>query len=294
MITVLQRFLSRHRRWFFGLLLCIVVVPFVFTIGAMPGIGSGHGGKKRLFFGVNLSSPEAVGELQRATALGLYLEGVEGAFLGTAMMARAAWDWVARCLQVPFPDAAHLENFVRTRPPFLDESGAFSGEHYGEFSQSLRRKSGREESFVAEVLADDWRIHLTAGALAGTDFSLPIEARLQTRQLLTEWTLLKATLRFETFKPAISFSEDDLRSFFTSHSQRYVEPERVQVDSIFFPDSGDVGGGADAFLCKIHGEKRPSMWKKFPSSQKNLVELSGLWNPTPRRNWGWVVRFRRR
>ena len=37
MLSLIERFLQHNRRWLFGVLLVVIVVPFVFTIGNMPG-----------------------------------------------------------------------------------------------------------------------------------------------------------------------------------------------------------------------------------------------------------------
>ena len=40
MISWIQTIIQRHHKWFFGGLLIVIIVAFVFTIGAVPGIGN--------------------------------------------------------------------------------------------------------------------------------------------------------------------------------------------------------------------------------------------------------------
>lgn len=59
MISWIQTALQKHFRIVFLVLLAIIIVSFVFTIGAAPGIGQADRGQlSRMFYGVNLGSPE--------------------------------------------------------------------------------------------------------------------------------------------------------------------------------------------------------------------------------------------
>ncbi|MDR0679118.1 MAG: peptidyl-prolyl cis-trans isomerase [Puniceicoccales bacterium] len=235
MIGALQRILSRHRRWLFVCLLAIVVVPFVFTIGAAPGIGGGRR-PARPFFDVNLASPKEIERLQRETAFSLHFSGLaEGVSLETAMMARAAWLWVARRLQVPDPGQEELDEFLRSRPAFCEPDGQFSERRYREFFDALRERIPEIEPIIARTLADDWRISQVADILSRADFSLPSEALLWVRQLRTCWTLAGATLHFDDFDPSIEVTEGELEDFFEGHSEIFRLPARILVDYVFFP-----------------------------------------------------------
>ena len=39
MLSGIQKYLEKNREWLFGFLLVVIIVPFVFTIGSMPGLG---------------------------------------------------------------------------------------------------------------------------------------------------------------------------------------------------------------------------------------------------------------
>jgi peptidyl-prolyl cis-trans isomerase D len=55
MITWIQKYFQHHFRTIFAVLLVLIIVSFVFTIGASPGLG--HGDRRlvdRPFFGYNL------------------------------------------------------------------------------------------------------------------------------------------------------------------------------------------------------------------------------------------------
>ncbi|MDR1435910.1 MAG: SurA N-terminal domain-containing protein [Puniceicoccales bacterium] len=265
MIDALQRFLSKHRRWLFACLLALVVVPFVFTIGATPGCVGGAGRRGGKFFSVNISSPREVEDLQRAAAFSLHFANVtENVPLDSAMMARAAWLWIADKLQIPDPAEDALRAFIESRPAFWDDEMKFSEKRYEEFFGALRDQAPELERFIARTLADDWRIGTVANVLAAADFSASSEAKLRARQLATEWTLRVATLRFLDFHPAINIGESDLESFYNGRRELFRTPVMVEFDRISFLEegggspqsdceSGDAAERANEFIYRLCG-----------------------------------------
>ncbi|MDR0340219.1 MAG: peptidyl-prolyl cis-trans isomerase, partial [Puniceicoccales bacterium] len=184
----------------------------------------------------NLSAPKEVEQLQREAAFSLHFSGLaEGVPLERAMMARAAWLWVARRLQVPNPGQEELDGFLRSRPAFCEPDGQFSEKRYREFFDALREQAPELEPFIARTLAGDWRISRVADILSSADFSLPAEALLWVRQLRTRWTLAGVTLHFDDFNPSIAVDEGELEDFFEEHRETFRLPARVRVDYVYFP-----------------------------------------------------------
>ena len=54
MLSGIQVFLEKNRKWLFGFLLVVIVVPFVFTIGSTPGLVAGKKMRAMKLFGYNL------------------------------------------------------------------------------------------------------------------------------------------------------------------------------------------------------------------------------------------------
>lgn len=259
MITALQRFLNRHRRWLFAALLAVVVLPFVFTIGASPGIVSG--GKSKKIFGKNISSQEDLDALRREAVLGLYVDGIATASLEEAILAREAWDWVVRCLQVPQPDREILRDYVRSRPG-LQEEGEFSRRRYRNFVHSLHADPSRSEAMAVALLGREWARNWTANVLASADFTLPEEARIQWRHLHTSWTLIPAKLTFHDFHPPLQWDEEQIREHFEANADRFRSPELLRLLHVFFsagewPESPIDDADLEKFF-KSHGELFPS------------------------------------
>jgi hypothetical protein len=258
-ITTLQRLLVRHRRWVFALLILVVVVPFVFTVGASRGIA--FGGGRRRFFDVDLRSAAAVDRLRRETLLGMYLAGVRDVPLDSAMLARCAWHWMVKQLRVPRPSLHLVESHAR-RLPIFQENGAFSEERYADFLKAIRNDDPASEAFVAEVLAQDWQIGQVAGILAAADFTLPVEAELQHRHLGTNWTVTAARLRGEKFPQRVELAADAARNHWENNRAAYYTEETVRLVHVFFPaadgensspDGQRAIAAANEFLYRFYG-----------------------------------------
>ncbi|MDR3117308.1 MAG: peptidyl-prolyl cis-trans isomerase [Puniceicoccales bacterium] len=274
MITAIQRFLTRHRRWLFAALLVTVVVPFVFTIGASPGIVSGGHWRRQKFFDVAIRSPEDWDALRRETALGLYLDGIGGVSLDGAILARSAWDWLVRRLQVPPPGREILKGYVRSRPAF-QEDGAFSLRRYGDFVHSLHPDPARSEALALGQLGQDWARNWTANTLACADFTLPAEARLQWLYLQTRWTLHPARLAFQDFHPPLELTEEAIREHFDAGGDRFHAPELLRLVHVSFPFAGEEGEDpSDADLAEFfwsHGELFPGADAAFLKERRDSV-----------------------
>ena len=76
MISWIQTIIQRHHKWLFGALLIVIIVAFVFTVGAVPGIGNPNRSEyTRNFLGFNLSSQQVQQELVRGVELTAILTG---------------------------------------------------------------------------------------------------------------------------------------------------------------------------------------------------------------------------
>jgi hypothetical protein len=282
MITKLQQFLFRHRKWLIAILI-IALLPFVFTVSAIPGIGRSDGGKKRSFFGINLNSPENIWNWQRSTVLSIYLDGLENIQMEKAMLARAAWGKLANIMQAPTPNNKQLEEFIHARKKFSDACGTFSNDLYDEFLREINAKDSKIENFVANTMSDDWRMQLIANTLVAADLSFPIEAKTQARQMMTKWTLREATLPFDSFNPEIQMSDDDLFNFFSAHRERYSEPEQICIDAIFFKNTCNTDA-VNIFINTLYEQNHETNLKELANAARNIGGIVKQIGPFSKRN----------
>ena len=78
MISWIQHHLIRHGRWLFLFLLAIIIVAFVFTIGATPGCTTDRSGyEENLFYGIDLNSSRESEVITEKVLLSAILNGQE-------------------------------------------------------------------------------------------------------------------------------------------------------------------------------------------------------------------------
>ena len=74
MLSGIQVFLEKNRKWLFGFLLVVIVVPFVFTIGSTPGLVAGKKMRAMKLFGYNLNDRKQLETVVRNGALSIALQ----------------------------------------------------------------------------------------------------------------------------------------------------------------------------------------------------------------------------
>lgn len=229
MITFIQRVLQRHYQWLFILLLIIIIISFVFTIGAAPGISSGSSHKKRDFYGFNLSNANDTSELFQGAALSMYLN--TGAFpdnkqsMEDALLARAVLIHTADTLQIPEPTEEALVEFIQSRPAFQGITGSFDQSRYEEFVRMV--SNGLKSENARIFIAQDLRIEKALSALTDPGYTTPFEIKQQAELVNTQWSILIAELDFENFSPYINVTEEDLRNFYEENANDYTVPNQI-------------------------------------------------------------------
>tara|TARA_B100001248_G_scaffold262737_1_gene262002 strand:- start:3715 stop:5310 length:1596 start_codon:yes stop_codon:yes gene_type:complete len=263
MITFMQRVLQRHYQWLFILLLIVVIISFVFTIGAAPGISSGRSNKKRDFYGFNLNDESDTQELFHGSALSVYL--TTGSFpeskhsMEETLLARAVLLHVADTLQIPEPTEEELIAFIQSRPAFQGITGNFDQGRYEEFVAMA--ESGFKSENARVFMAQDMRIEKAVSALRDPGYITPFEVQQQAELMGTQWSLLVASLDYESFSPEMNIAEEDLRSFYEENAHSYTLSERAVATYINFD--------ADPFETEIAAPTEDELMS-FWSSNPNL------------------------
>lgn len=238
MISWIQTILQKHNKWLFGILLAVIIVAFVFTIGATPGIGSGDRSKfERNFFGFNLASPQVRSMLTRATEMSFALSNrrPQQAEFEVAVKQRAVMLYLADRLEIPSPTEEQLAAFIQERPAFIDpQTGNFSSNEYTRFLDTISQSRVYSEEDVAEVMAQDWRIQRVAEAISGPGYVLPYVAARQEAQYRTVWSVETAITPFATFTVETVPTDEELQAFFEQTGARYENPPQMTVQYLFF------------------------------------------------------------
>ena len=246
MISWIQRTFQHHFRIVFGVMLAVLIVSFIMTIGAVPGIGNGH---ERVanhdFFGHNLTTdlPRLAEdayisiELQIGSPAGLDQAEVQGYALR-----RVACLHLADQLHLPAPTAVEVTEFIKTLRPFAGPDGRFDSNRYDAFRASLGNNPLGSEADFARVIQEDVRAIKVQELLDGPGYVLPADVRDMLAHADTSWTIATAAVDYASFHPAIAPTELDLVKFFQQNDFRYQIPPRVVASYIPFATTNYLAG----------------------------------------------------
>jgi len=225
MISWIQKYFQHHFRTIFAILLVGIIIAFVFTIGAAPGIGQAdRKAAARPFFGHNLASENEMSTISRETQLSsiLHQENSNPLFRLTALH-------LVEQLHQPGPTESELKDFVTTLPAFADEKGQFDATAYNRFQTEIRKNSQFPEALVRRVIEDDFRINRITSLLGGPGYVQPNEIKTQLERFESTWTLGIANVDYKSFTPALAPTDADLTKFFEQNASRYEIQPQVSV-----------------------------------------------------------------
>lgn len=245
MISWIQTAFQKHFRIIFLVLLAIIIVSFVFTIGAAPGIGQADRGQlSRMFYGVNLGSPEETERLFGDANLSVMLQAgfpaLDEARLQEYAFQRHAALHLAKSLNLPRPAGDELTDHIRGLRMFSGASGEFDPQAYSRFRDSLKNNPRFSEADLARVLADDVQYQRVQTILGGPGYVLDRDVQEQIDRMDTTWQVNVASVDYTSFNPNINPSDEELRAYFDANAFRYEVPPQVRVRYIDFPAAAFV------------------------------------------------------
>lgn len=271
MISWIQNTLEKHLKWLFLALLCVIIVAFVFTIGAAPGIGEPETElHKRDFYGYNLNSLPEMEHLQQGVMMTQLLNlnpGMNQQTMELMLLSRAVLLHLANTLDIPSPDEKALRKYIETRPLFQSPSGTFEELQYQNFVNWTTSQNRLDESIVATIFNENFRIEQIENALSGLGFVLPHEAQFQLELMKTAFTAQLASIDFETFEPTINVTNEDLEAYYNLHAFQYQQPAQVELTYILFEPNPLTDIPSDETL-KAFFDKNPMAYA--PKGSKDI------------------------
>lgn len=237
MISWLQTNLQKHFRFLFIILLGVVIVAFVFTIGAAPGIGDGRQNIPNLrFFDVELTT-----ESQRQQ---FFNEAYYSSLLSGAPMSqeqlnqyafnRAAALHLANIHNLPGPNTEQLTNYIQELGMFIGPDQAFSRDAYSRFRDEIRASGQISEGQLSRIMEDDFRINRVFETLSGPGFVMESEVLEELKLDQTLWSVAVGELDLNEFEPEIDDSTEKLEAFFAQNNFRYTAPARRVISYLEF------------------------------------------------------------
>ncbi|MFL2833294.1 MAG: hypothetical protein ACJ0BK_06755 [Coraliomargaritaceae bacterium] len=277
MISWIQHHLIRHGRWLFLFLLAIIIVAFVFTIGATPGCTTDHSGyEENLFYGIDLNSPRESEVIIEKVQLSAILNGQEirsDEQFQNQLTSRIALLHLAEEIGVPSPNQETLSDYITTKAAFLGADGKFSTDAYTSFVDSMESNPRTSQGLVIVVLEEDYRINQIGSVLSGPGYLLPAEAISQTQRRATKLSLTTAELNYADFSPEINVEETALREYYEANKLRYEIPERIKASYVYF--------SLETYVEKVPEPSEAELREHFISNQDGFVADYELTKPKP-------------
>ena len=275
MISWIQHHLIRHGRWIFLTLLALIIVAFVFTIGATPGCTTDRSGyEENLFYGIDLNSPRDSEVIIEKVQLSAILNGQEirsDEQFQNQLTSRIALLHLAEEIGVPSPNQETLSNYITTKAAFLGADGKFSTDAYTSFVDSMESNPRTSQGLVIVVLEEDYRINQIGSVLSGPGYLLPAEAISQTQRRATKLSLTTAELNYADFSPEITIEETALREYYEANKLRYEIPERIKASYVYF--------NLKAYEEKVPVPSEAELREHFLSKQDSFVADYELTKP---------------
>lgn len=267
MISWIQHHLIRHGRWIFLSLLALIIVAFVFTIGATPGCTTDRSGyEENLFYGIDLNSPRESEVIVEKVRLSAFLNGQQISSeeqFQNQLTSRIALLHLAGEIGVPSPSQETLADYIKTKDAFRGDNGEFSADAYTAFVDSMESNPGTTQGLFIVLLEEDYRINQIGSVLSGPGYLLPSEAMAQTQRNATELNLVTAELNYADFIPEITLEESALREYYDANTLRYEIPERIKASYVLFD--------LEDYLEKVPEPSEAELREHFTSNQDNFV-----------------------
>lgn len=238
MISWIQTYFQKHFRIVFAVLLGVLIVSFVFTIGAAPGIGqAGHKVLDQEFFGHNLGNEQEARAIFRDGNFSAQLKGAfqaSGPQLQQYSLSRIAGLALARDLGIPAPTDQELSAYIANLPVFKNEQGGFDAARYKNFEDSLKTSRDFTAAEATRIFREDARLEALSKVLAGPGYVLPGDVAEQLKRSDTTWSVAVASLDYATFDAGVTVTDAALQKFFEENSFRYEVPARPRLSLVEF------------------------------------------------------------
>jgi peptidyl-prolyl cis-trans isomerase D len=238
MISWIQTYFQKHFRTVFAVLLGVVIISFVFTIGAAPGIGrAGNKVLEQPFYGHNLGNEQEARRVWSDGRFSAQLRGayqISGAQLQEYSLGRVAGLALADELHVPTPTDKELGAFVATLPAFKDEQGNFSASRYKQFEDSLKASREITIADANRVFRDDARLEALGKIVSGPGYVLPSDVAEQLKRTDAIWSLVAASWDYASFEAGVQVNDVALQKFFDENAFRYEVPARPKLSIVEF------------------------------------------------------------
>ncbi len=240
MISWLQSKVQKHMLLVF-IIFAVLIVAFVVEIGNQGPIGGGPKDPmaKLHFFDTPLNTEARRQQFQNDAQLSASLNG-EFRPSENYGFERATALHLANLHQIPGPNDAQLEEFLKSRPLFKSPTGEFDPQTYSMIVDNLKLGGRASEADLKRVLEEDFRAQKIWELLQGEGFVSESEILDTLAQRLAKWSILAASADLSTHEPEIEITEEMLQAHYEEFDFNYQTPARRSVSYVTFNASNYV------------------------------------------------------
>ncbi len=274
MISWIANLVQKRGKIIFSILLAIIIVAFVFTIGAGPGIVRNEKTNyQRDFYGVDLNSSGQIQTLQSATMVSRYLDGIrqfDEAQFQQQMLMRQVRLHIASELAVPAPTDTQLSEYIKTKRAFQNATGKFEKALLENFVSTLQSDTLVNDAFVMTVMKDDFRLQQVDELLTAPGFVFDEEILASLAREQTTWSAKVAEFKYADFKPEIEATDEAIEAYFNTNELAYRIPEQYTISFVEFSAStvkGAIEDPGDEVLQRYFLTNR----SKFEAAEKAIM-----------------------
>jgi hypothetical protein len=258
MISFINRILEKGGSWIMSILLAVIVVAFVFTIGAAPGLTQKEKGLGETdYYGVDFSPNSKErrelserAEIQATMQMGQFLNNPQFSrfvpqLIGQQTQRNALENLplsqLAEQLSIPEASLDEIHTYILEQSLFQDtpagppqgKQGKYSQEKFNNFLDRLK-VSGSEFQFQ-EALKEAILVEKLRDILNGPGTALPFEAVAKIRSDKTQWGMELVTLeRKKGAKQSANPDDEELKTLYTETKSEYASEEKREVSYLVF------------------------------------------------------------
>jgi len=238
MITWFQTVFGKHHKRILMLMLVIMVISFVFVIGAVPrGAISQNQRPPIMYMGVNLNDESELAPYTAATQEALQLNGAYSLTqqqFQDALFTRIAMTYLSNKWQIPEAPQPWVKQYIERVPVFQDKTGVFDPSRYQAVRDEVMKSTPDQQAAFISGLSENARIARMIEAITGPGYALPYDAVISMAAALTKWDIDVATLDFTTFEPKVDVDDKALEAFFNRDPAHYQMPAQFQLSYVHF------------------------------------------------------------
>ena len=282
MLSGIQKYLEKNRKWLFGFLLVVIIVPFVFTIGSMPGLGYSKKKNHMKIFDCDLGNPQEAERAVRdgALSIALHTASEENAWMESAQgyaIYRLLLLHIAKEIHYPKPNEEVLYDYIKTLPLFFDKDKKFDPKSYNNYLAKWSERFGKTQN-LRQLIEGDYVCDQIRKIVQQPAFVMPKAIEQLYQHWKTEFHLRYLVLENNLRVPE-NISELQVKEFFEQHKNAYRMDRRADVAILFFENNkhrSQLGMISDEELQKYFNEHKKSFVEKGKDEQMDLFRLGCL------------------